>query len=312
MAEDSFPYEDLYTKARAAGQRIPYAPNDPYEQDYLTRWNAYREEGPDYAREGTPFTYGYGFEGDVVGRESLGDGQTRYFFRDGSQMDIGSNESLMGNILGSVAKFGTIAGLGAMTGGALGVMGAGATLAGAGGGVISGGLAGGTAGEGFSGSGALKGAAIGGVAGAVGGYAKGLTDSGTMGSVASSLTRTGLGAMANNLMSSTQEQQNWPENVMPTESFNTTQGVTQPGAEDLSAFSGFGRSQISSMGRSQRSQAKDTAAARGMGTGSGSLYGDINVINMRNRKAMEEFARMMSDPNMGYEDINAFLANILV
>ncbi len=158
--EDTFNYEDLYRSAREAGQRIPYAPDDPYEQDYLERWNTYRSEGPEYAKEGTPFTYGYGFEGDIIGKQQMDNGLTRTFFRDGTYEDIGSNESFMGNLLGNVAKYGSLGMLAFTSGGvlapALGAIGGAAA-----GGAIGGGIGGGVTEEGLSGSGALKGAAMG-------------------------------------------------------------------------------------------------------------------------------------------------------
>jgi hypothetical protein len=157
-------YDTLYTTAKNTGWRVPYAPNDPTEQQWMKDWGTRQSESNEYAREGTPFSVGV--QTDQVKTEQLGNGMNRTYYRDNTTRDWdpnASNDSFMGNLLGGIAKYGTIAGLSYMSGGVAG--GLGAIGAGAVGGAVGGTVSGTEGGP----SGMAKGAAIGGVAGGIAG-----------------------------------------------------------------------------------------------------------------------------------------------
>lgn len=93
------------------------------------------------------------------------------------------------------------------------------------------------------------------------------------------------------------------------------QQVSQPESApsfDRQAFGQFGTGLIGSQAKSQKSSATSGAADRGMGTGSGQLAGQLAIQNQQSREKMNQWAQMMSDPNMGYQDLSASLMNILV
>lgn len=92
---------------------------------------------------------------------------------------------------------------------------------------------------------------------------------------------------------------------------STAQTVAQPESFDREAFGKFGQGMIQSQSRNDRQSAKAGSANRGMGQDSGQLAGQLAVQQQRAQKQMAQWQQMMSDPNMGYQDLAQSLMNIL-
>lgn len=89
------------------------------------------------------------------------------------------------------------------------------------------------------------------------------------------------------------------------------QTVSQPESFDRDAFSQFGQGMINQQSRSATSSAKSGSANRGMGADSGQLAGQMAIQNQQRQQKMQQWNQLMSDPNMGYNDLASSLMNIL-
>lgn len=90
------------------------------------------------------------------------------------------------------------------------------------------------------------------------------------------------------------------------------QAVSQPQASfDRDAFGQFGQGMIQKQSRSEKEGTKSGAAARGMGQDSGQMMGQLAIQNQRTQQQMAQWNKIMSDKNMGYNDLAQSLMNIL-
>lgn len=161
------------------------------------------------------------------------------------------------------------------------------------------------------------GATIGSVAGPIGGMLGGLAGYG----IGYSIDNFGIGAPSPEEMSSLDDQStgrngggndysSLAQNMVAGPSgVSTAQTVAQPESFDRDAFAQFGRGMINQQGSG--SGTKASAASRGMGADSGQLAGQLAIQNKQRQAKMNEFNQLMSNPNMGYNDLAASLMNIL-
>ena len=92
---------------------------------------------------------------------------------------------------------------------------------------------------------------------------------------------------------------------------STAQTVAQPASFDRDAFGQFGQGMINQQSKSQSSGSKAGSANRNIGTDSGQIAGQMAIANQQRQQKMQQWQQLMSDPNMGYQDLAQSLMNIL-